>query len=131
MQCDPRPTLYANPMLTHVSHPRTGTPENIESIIARGRALWDSIYEPHADKLHDKLGSYHPDFIGEFLMPREDAIRIWCLVTRSRSVNNWFDSEANSLISVHYPKLRLSPGTFATRKPGTRKSQPNSRFCRR
>jgi len=28
-------------------------------------ALWKSIYQPHADKLHDKLGSYHPDFICE------------------------------------------------------------------
>jgi len=42
---------------------RTGTSENIESIIARGRGLWNSIYAPHADKLYDKLGSYHPDFI--------------------------------------------------------------------
>ncbi|THV03278.1 hypothetical protein K435DRAFT_774972 [Dendrothele bispora CBS 962.96] len=42
---------------------RTATPENIESTLVRGRALWDSIYAPHADKLHDKLGSYHPDFI--------------------------------------------------------------------
>jgi hypothetical protein len=25
--------------------------------------LWNSIYEPHADKLHDKLGLLHPDFI--------------------------------------------------------------------
>ena len=43
---------------------RTGTSENIEAIGARGRALWRSIYEPHADKLYEKLGSYHPDFIG-------------------------------------------------------------------
>ncbi|KAF8897354.1 hypothetical protein BD779DRAFT_1490375 [Infundibulicybe gibba] len=42
---------------------RIATPDNIESITKRGRALWDSIYAPHADKLHDKLGSYHPDFI--------------------------------------------------------------------
>ncbi|KAF9008875.1 hypothetical protein BDQ17DRAFT_1349114 [Cyathus striatus] len=42
---------------------RTATSDNIESIVTRGRALWDSIYTPHADKLHDKLGSYHPDFI--------------------------------------------------------------------
>ena len=52
-------------MLTHVSQSRTGTPENIQSIIARGRGLWDSIYEPHADKLYEKLRSYHPDFIGK------------------------------------------------------------------
>lgn len=42
---------------------RSATPNTIESIVTRGRALWDSIYAPHADKLHDKLGSYHPDFI--------------------------------------------------------------------
>jgi len=42
---------------------RTGTSENIEATVARGKALWRSIYEPHAEKLHDKLGSYHPDFI--------------------------------------------------------------------
>ncbi|KAF5393823.1 hypothetical protein D9757_000191 [Collybiopsis confluens] len=42
---------------------RITTPENIESTVKRGRALWDSIYTPHADKLHNKLGAYHPDFI--------------------------------------------------------------------
>ncbi|OBZ76428.1 Dol-P-Man:Man(5)GlcNAc(2)-PP-Dol alpha-1,3-mannosyltransferase [Grifola frondosa] len=42
---------------------RTATPENVDEITARGRALWASIYEPHAEKLHNKLGSYHPDFI--------------------------------------------------------------------
>ncbi|KAL0581976.1 hypothetical protein V5O48_000034, partial [Marasmius crinis-equi] len=42
---------------------RIATPENIESTVARGQGLWDSIYSPHAQKLHDKLGSYHPDFI--------------------------------------------------------------------
>ena len=45
---------------------RTGTSENIEATVARGKALWRSIYEPHAEKLHDKLGSYHPDFIGRY-----------------------------------------------------------------
>ncbi|KAF8974392.1 hypothetical protein BDZ97DRAFT_1935297 [Flammula alnicola] len=42
---------------------RTATADNIESIVTRGKGLWNSIYPPHADKLHDKLGSYHPDFI--------------------------------------------------------------------
>ncbi|THH17623.1 hypothetical protein EW146_g3220 [Bondarzewia mesenterica] len=42
---------------------RTLTPENIESVLSRGQALWDSIYDPHAVKLYSKLGSYHPDFI--------------------------------------------------------------------
>ncbi|KAG6911673.1 hypothetical protein DXG01_007923 [Tephrocybe rancida] len=42
---------------------RLATPGDIESTIMRGRALWNSIYAPHADKLHDKLGAYHPDFI--------------------------------------------------------------------
>ena len=38
----------------------------MDAIVARGRILWNSIYEPHADKLHDKLSSYHPDFMGEY-----------------------------------------------------------------
>ncbi|KAF7355183.1 hypothetical protein MSAN_01434000 [Mycena sanguinolenta] len=42
---------------------RDATPENIVSTVERGKALWRSIYTPHAEKLHDKLGSYHPDFI--------------------------------------------------------------------
>ncbi|KAJ7179818.1 hypothetical protein C8R43DRAFT_1117169 [Mycena crocata] len=42
---------------------RDATSENIDSTIERGKALWRSIYAPHAEKLHDKLGSYHPDFI--------------------------------------------------------------------
>ncbi|PPQ74907.1 hypothetical protein CVT26_011402 [Gymnopilus dilepis] len=42
---------------------RTASSDDIESIVTRGKDLWKSIYTPHADKLHDKLGSYHPDFI--------------------------------------------------------------------
>ncbi|KAK7061593.1 hypothetical protein R3P38DRAFT_2830344 [Favolaschia claudopus] len=42
---------------------RDATSENIASTVERGKALWRSIYTPHAEKLHDKLGSYHPDFI--------------------------------------------------------------------
>ncbi|KAH9978031.1 hypothetical protein BGW80DRAFT_789434 [Lactifluus volemus] len=42
---------------------RSAKPENVGAIIARGTALWNSIYEPHASKLYDKLGSYHPDLI--------------------------------------------------------------------
>jgi len=42
---------------------RIATPENVEAIKARGQALWDSIYQPHAVKLYNKLGGYHPDFI--------------------------------------------------------------------
>ena len=38
----------------------------MDAIVARGRILWNSIYEPHAAKLHDKLSSYHPDFMGEY-----------------------------------------------------------------
>jgi hypothetical protein len=42
---------------------RDATSENISTTVDRGKALWRSIYAPHAEKLHDKLGSYHPDFI--------------------------------------------------------------------
>ena len=41
--------------------------EDVDTIVARGRILWDSIYEPHAVKLHDKLSSYHPDFMGKYM----------------------------------------------------------------
>lgn len=46
---------------------RTATPENIDEIVSRGKALWTTIYRPHAEKLYNKLGSYHPDFI-EFII---------------------------------------------------------------
>ena len=46
-------------------HSRTVDTANVEEVVARGRALWASIYEPHAEKLWNKLGTYHPDFIGE------------------------------------------------------------------
>ncbi|KAH6915254.1 hypothetical protein BKA70DRAFT_1258468 [Coprinopsis sp. MPI-PUGE-AT-0042] len=46
-----------------VESKRTLTPENVNAVIKRGRGLWDSVYTPHADKLHKKLGNYHPDFI--------------------------------------------------------------------
>ncbi|KAF8639865.1 hypothetical protein AX17_001120 [Amanita inopinata Kibby_2008] len=39
------------------------SPQNVDSMLERGKALWNSIYTPHADKLRNKLGSYHPDFI--------------------------------------------------------------------
>jgi len=42
---------------------RIPTPENVKSTIMRGQTLWNTIYVPHADKLHDKLKRYHPDFI--------------------------------------------------------------------
>lgn len=45
--------------------PRTVTSANVDEIVARGNALWASIYEPHAEKLRNKLGALHPDFIGE------------------------------------------------------------------
>jgi len=35
----------------------------MDAIVSRGRTLWNSVYEPHAVKLHDKLSSYHPDFM--------------------------------------------------------------------
>lgn len=50
--------------LRNTTHPdRAASAENIDNVTTRGKELWKSIYEPHAVKLHDKLGSYHPDFI--------------------------------------------------------------------
>lgn len=39
----------------------------MDAIMARGRILWNSIYDPYEEKLHDKLSSYHPDFMCEYL----------------------------------------------------------------
>lgn len=40
---------------------RTPSPDNINDIRDRGRALWDSIYRPYESKLYDKLADSHPD----------------------------------------------------------------------
>lgn len=63
---------------------RTATPDNVQSIVTTGRALWDDIYTPFADKLHDKLGSYHPDFIafiiqcyGSVLAPLSGGTKVY------------------------------------------------------
>jgi hypothetical protein len=40
---------------------RKPTSENIDSTLARGRGLWDSIYRPFEDKLYEKLALSHPD----------------------------------------------------------------------
>jgi hypothetical protein len=55
--------LLHDPHREQTSFRRNADANNIEDILARGRKLWNSIYEPHADKLYSKLGSYHPDFI--------------------------------------------------------------------
>lgn len=46
---------------------RVPTAENVDEILTRGRTLWQSIYTPHDEKLYNKLGEYHPDFI-EFII---------------------------------------------------------------
>ncbi|EHY56047.1 hypothetical protein HRR83_006574 [Exophiala dermatitidis] len=35
--------------------------KNADQVVARGRALWNSIYHPFEDKLYDKLGQSHPN----------------------------------------------------------------------
>jgi hypothetical protein len=40
---------------------RKATPENVTAADARGKALWDNIYQPYSDKLIAKLGESHPD----------------------------------------------------------------------
>lgn len=40
---------------------RAPSPDNINGIRDRGRALWDSIYRPYESKLYDKLADSHPD----------------------------------------------------------------------
>ncbi|OJT13306.1 Dol-P-Man:Man(5)GlcNAc(2)-PP-Dol alpha-1,3-mannosyltransferase [Trametes pubescens] len=52
---------------------RTVNTKNVDEIVARGEALWATIYTPHAEKLRNKLGSYHPDFI-EFIIQAYGAV---------------------------------------------------------
>lgn len=52
---------------------RVATPQNVDEIVARGRGLWKTIYTPHAEKLYNKLGAYHPDFI-EFIIQAYGAV---------------------------------------------------------
>jgi hypothetical protein len=40
---------------------RLPTTKNLEDRLARGRALWDSVYRPFENKLYEKLGQSHPD----------------------------------------------------------------------
>lgn len=40
---------------------RTPSPDNINEIAHRGRALWNSIYRPFESKLFTKLAESHPD----------------------------------------------------------------------
>ncbi|PFH52875.1 hypothetical protein AMATHDRAFT_73996 [Amanita thiersii Skay4041] len=84
---------------------RNMMPENVESTLLRGKALWNSIYTPHADKLHDKLGSYHPDFIsfiiqsyGSVLAPLPGPIRTY--------------SDATSVIDSHQGNLSRAMGSI-------------------
>jgi hypothetical protein len=44
---------------------RTIQSDDVHLVVARGRLLWNDIYKPFAEKLQNKLASYHPDFIGE------------------------------------------------------------------
>ena len=37
------------------------SPSNIDETLSRSRALWDSIYAPHHEKLISKLADSHPD----------------------------------------------------------------------
>ncbi|KAF4982837.1 hypothetical protein FZEAL_1629 [Fusarium zealandicum] len=40
---------------------RQPTSQNIDSMLSRGRGLWDSVYRPFEDKLFEKLALAHPD----------------------------------------------------------------------
>lgn len=50
-------TLYVLEGLTRSEYSTT----NIDASNARGRGLWDAIYEPHSTKLLQKLSDAHPD----------------------------------------------------------------------
>ncbi|KAH8834097.1 hypothetical protein DL96DRAFT_1666954 [Flagelloscypha sp. PMI_526] len=68
---------------------RTPSPETVEETLTRGRKLWRSIYAPHDEKLHDKLGSYHPDFIA-FIIQSYGSV----LAPLPGETRNFYDSSS-------------------------------------
>ncbi|KAF9779484.1 hypothetical protein BJ322DRAFT_355345 [Thelephora terrestris] len=48
--------------------------KDMDTIVAHGRILWNSIYEPYEDKLHDKLSSCHPDFMAFIIQAYGSAL---------------------------------------------------------
>jgi len=78
--------------------------ENVESTLLRGKTLWNSIYAPHADKLHDKLGSYHPDFISFIIQAYGSVLAPLPGTTRSYS-------DASSINDPHQGSLSRTLGS--------------------
>jgi len=78
---------------------RTAEPGSIESTIRRGQALWNSIYAPHADKLHDKLASYHPDFIAFIIQSYGSVLSPLDGETRSYSNETSLDDPSQGNLS--------------------------------
>ena len=69
--------------------------ESIPDISRNGRHLWNSIYEPYAEKLLQKLGRYHPDFPREAHKPDS----FWAHLC-SNSIYTW--GLWNSIVSPKY-----------------------------
>ncbi|KAJ7068106.1 hypothetical protein C8F01DRAFT_590717 [Mycena amicta] len=78
---------------------RDATPENIDATVERGKALWRSIYTPHAEKLHDKLGSYHPDFISFIIQSYGTVLSPMPGQTRSSTDSSSRDDPAQGNLS--------------------------------
>ncbi|TCD71304.1 hypothetical protein EIP91_011075 [Steccherinum ochraceum] len=68
LEDDVKAGLRKNPSVKRVP-----TVETVDEILTRGKTLWHSIYTPHDEKLYNKLGSYHPDFI-EFIIQAYGAV---------------------------------------------------------
>ncbi|KAF9649637.1 hypothetical protein BDM02DRAFT_3094393 [Thelephora ganbajun] len=57
--------------------------EDMDTIVARGRILWNSIYEPYEVKLHDKLSSYHPDFMSFIIQAYGSVLSPFSVISTS------------------------------------------------
>src|SRR5882757_8591125 len=98
---------------------RDATPQNIEATVARGMALWNSIYQPHAVKLYNKLGDLHPDFISTWPSLHLLTPPVECTASPSLCL-----AMRMSLIRfhrVHHPGIWNGLGALAKRGLGTRK----------
>lgn len=78
---------------------RTIQSDDIDLVVSRGKLLWDDIYRPFAEKLHDKLASYHPDFIGK------------CSITTLHIDRHRFAATCTNLIFAHEISVTQLLGT--------------------
>jgi hypothetical protein len=102
--------------------------EDKDAIVARGRILWNSIYDPYADKLHDKLSSYHPDFMGEYMRAHITTIPpLLFVLFFISSARDRSDQQQRPILRTSLLRRRETVLGLPSRTNGTRENR--SWFC--